>query len=87
MKSDTLPVTTTAIVIEAADALGAVAVAVGVIDGRSKRQKDEGEKDSEARSYPNPLYPLPLHSHCFLSVIFVNTPLNPYLATGFKTRK
>ena len=54
MKSDTLPVTTTAIVIEAADALGAVAVAVGVIDGRSKRQKDEGEKDSEARSYPNP---------------------------------
>ena len=37
---------------------------------------------------PNPL-PLyyPYIATAFFTLIFVNTPLNPYLATGFKTRK
>ena len=58
-------------------------------------QKDEGEKDSERRRLglsviPEPLTPYPYYPYiatAFFTVIFVNTPLNPYLATGFKTRK
>ena len=53
---------------------------------------DEGEKDSERRRLglsviPEPLTPYPYIATAFFTVIFVNTPLNPYLATGFKTRK
>ena len=33
---------------------------------------------------PEPLTPYPYKSTAFFTVIFVNTPLNPYLATGFK---
>ena len=36
---------------------------------------------------PEPLTPYPFIATAFFTVIFVNTPLNPYLATGFKTRK
>ena len=36
---------------------------------------------------PEPLTPYPYIGTAFFTVIFVNTPLNPYLATGFKTRK
>ena len=36
---------------------------------------------------PEPLTPYPYIATAFFTVIFVNTPLNPYLATGFKTRK
>ena len=35
---------------------------------------------------PEPLTPYPYIATAFFTVIFVNTPLNPYLATGFKTR-
>ena len=36
---------------------------------------------------PEPLTPYPYIATAFFTVLFVNTPLNPYLATGFKTRK
>ena len=36
---------------------------------------------------PEPLTPYPYIATAFFTVIFENTPLNPYLATGFKTRK
>ena len=36
---------------------------------------------------PEPLNPYPYIATGFFTVIFVTTPLNPYLATGFKTRK
>ena len=36
---------------------------------------------------PEPRTPNPYIVTAFFTVIFVNTPLNPYLATGFKTRK
>ena len=53
-------------------------------------QKDEGEKDSRRLGHsviPEPLTPYPYIATAFFTVIFVNTPLNPCLATGFKTRK
>ena len=34
-----------------------------------------------------PKTPYPYIATAFFTVIFVNTPLNPYQATGFKTRK
>ena len=49
-------------------------------------QKDEGEKDGGS-VIPEPLTPYPYIATAFFTVIFVNTPLKPYLATGFKTRK
>ena len=36
---------------------------------------------------PETLTPYPYIATAFFTFIFVNTPLNPYLATGFKTRK
>ena len=50
----------------------------------------EGEKDSVGLGgsvIPEPLTPYPYIATAFFTVILVNTPLNPYLATGFKTRK
>ena len=60
-----------------------------------KRMKLEGEKVKRTRRgsvIPEPLStPYPYIATAFFTVIFVNTPLNPYIATGFnrgfKTRK
>ena len=45
------------------------------------------EKRTGGSVIPEPLTPYPYIATAFFTVILVNTPLNPYLATGFKTRK
>ena len=50
-----------------------------------KRMKEKRTRRGSV--IPEPLTPYPYIATAFFTVIFVNTPLNPYLATGFKTRK
>ena len=47
------------------------------------------EKGLGGSVIPEPLTPYPYMyiATAFFTAIFVNPPLNPYLATGFKTRK
>ena len=51
---------------------------------KEKRLTKRTRRLGHTRIIPEPLTPYPYIATAFFTVIFVNTPLNPYLATGFK---
>ena len=56
-----------------------------IVTARTVRKNVSLQPNNSPKSIP--LNPYPYIATGFFTVIFVTTPLNPYLATGFKTRK